>query len=280
MHTETTILVDGLMFPETPRWHNEKLWFSDMIGRKVYAVDTNGNLEEIVEVPKGPSGLGWLPDGRLLVVSVSDRCLMRLDPDGLKEAADMSKLSEFNCNDMVVDEQGRAYVGNFGYDMLGGKPFAPATLIMVTPEGDARIVADNMAFPNGAVITPDGKTLVVGESRGACLTAFDIAKDGSLSNRRIWAQLEKGRMPDGICLDAEGAVWVSTPGQGDVIRVHEGGDISQTVKGKKPAFACMLGGEDGRTLFLCTAISAESFRGKAGGQIEYVCVDVPGAGKP
>ena len=280
MNTETTVLVDGLFFPETPRWHEGKLWFSDMIGRKVYAVDTNGNLEEIVKVPKGPSGLGWLPDGRLLVVSIADRRLMRLDPDGLKEAADMSLLSEYNCNDMVVDGQGRAYIGNFGYDMMGGKPFAPATLIMVTPAGNSRIVAEDMAFPNGSVITPDGKTLIVGESMRSCLTAFDIETDGSLSNRRIWAQLEKGRMPDGICLDAEGAVWVTTPGQGEVIRVHEGGEVSKTVRGQKPAFACMLGGSDRKTLFLCTANSSESFSGKAGGRIETVYVPVPGAGKP
>ncbi|MBA3027228.1 MAG: SMP-30/gluconolactonase/LRE family protein [Desulfobacteraceae bacterium] len=280
MSSETTLLVDGLMFPETPRWHDGKLWFSDMVGRKVMTVDLSGKTEVIVEVPKGPSGLGWLPDGRLLVVSITDRRLMRLDPDGLNVAADLSDLATFNCNDMVVDGQGRAYVGNFGYDALGGKPFAPATLILVTPDGKARIIAEDMAFPNGTVITPDGKTLIVGESRGSCLTAFDIESDGSLSHRRVWAQLEKGHMPDGTCLDAEGAVWVTSPGKGEVLRVHEGGTISRIIKGMKPAFACMLGGTDRRTLFLCTAISAESFRGKASGQIEQIQVDVPGAGWP
>lgn len=280
MSSETTILVDGLMFPETPRWRDKKLWFSDMVGRKVMTVDLEGKTEMIVEVPKGPSGLGWLPDGRLLVVSIRDRRLMRLDPEGLVEAADLSSLASFNCNDMVVDSQGRAYVGNFGFDALGGKPFAPAEIILVMPDGEARIVAGDMAFPNGSVITPDGGTLIVGESRGMRLTAFDISEDGGLSNRRIWAQLEKDELPDGICLDAEGAVWVSSPRTGDVLRVHEGGKVSQRIKGKKPAFACMLGGEDRRTLFLCTAISAESFSGKASGQIEQVRVDVPGAGLP
>lgn len=280
MSTQTTILVDGLMFPETPRWRDGKLWFSDMVGRKVMTVDLEGKTEVIVEVPKSPSGLGWLPDGRLLVVSIRDRRLMRLDPEGLVEAADLSSLASFNCNDMVVDSQGRAYVGNFGFDALGDKPFAPAEIILVTPEGEARIVAGDMAFPNGSVITPDGGTFIVGESRGMCLTAFDISEDGGLSNRRVWAQLKEDEFPDGVCLDAEGAIWVSSPRTGDVLRVHEGGKVSQRIKGKKPAYACMLGGEDRRTLFLCTAISTESFSGKASGQIEQIRVEVPGAGLP
>ena len=281
MDSETTLLVDGLMFPETPRWHEEKLWFSDMIARKVMTVDLSGQTETIAQVPKGPSGLGWLPDGRLLVVSIADRRLMRLEPDGqLVEAADLSALATFNCNDMVVDEQGRAYVGNFGYDALGGKPFAPATLILVLPDGTARIVAEDMAFPNGSVITPDGRTLIIAESRGKCLTAFDISPDGSLSRRKMWAEMEDKVLPDGICLDAEEAVWVTSPATGEVLRVHEGGRVSRRIKGKKPAFACMLGGPDRLTLFLCTAISAESFRGKNSGCIETIRVDVPGAGRP
>jgi sugar lactone lactonase YvrE len=281
MEAGTTLLIDGLRFPETPRWHDHKLWFSDMVARKVMTADLNGHTEIITQVPKGPSGLGWLPDGRLLVVSITDRRLMRLEPDGkLVEAADLSSLATFNCNDMVVDEQGRAYVGNFGYDALGGKPFAPATLILVLPDGAARIVAENMAFPNGTVITPDGQTLIVAESRGQCLTAFDISPDGSLSGRRTWARLEEKALPDGICLDADGAVWVTSPSTGEILRVHEGGKVSRRIRGKKPAFACMLGGPGRLTLFLCTAISAESFRGKDSGQIETIRVDVPGAGRP
>jgi sugar lactone lactonase YvrE len=281
MNSETTLLLDDLKFPETPRWYNGKLWFSDMIARKVMTVDLDGRTETITQVPKGPSGLGWLPDGRLLVVSIRDRRLMRLEPDGrLVEAADLSALATFNCNDMVVDEQGRAYVGNFGYDALAGKPFAPATLILVLPDGAARIVAEDMAFPNGTVITSDGLTLIVAESRGKCLTAFDIAPNGSLSGRRIWAGLEKKVLPDGICLDAENAIWVTSPSTGEVLRVHEGGKVSRRIKGEKPPFACMLGGPDRLTLFLCTAISAESFRGINSGRIEMIKVDVPGAGRP
>lgn len=281
MGSDTTLLIDGLRFPETPRWHERKLWFSDMVARQVMTVDLDSHTETIIKVPKGPSGLGWLPDGRLLVVSIADRRLMRLEPDGrLVEAADLSALATFNCNDMVVDEQGRAYVGNFGYDALAGKPFAPATLILVLPDGAARIVAEDMAFPNGSVITPDSQTLIVAESRGKCLTAFTIAPDGSLSGRRIWAGLEDKVLPDGICLDAAGAVWVTSPGTGEVLRVHEGGKVSRRIKGEKPAFACMLGGPDRLTLFLCTAISAESFRGKNSGCIETIRVDVPGAGRP
>lgn len=279
MDSETKMLVDGLRFPETPRWHEGRLWFSDMVGGKVMTVDLDGRMNEIVAVPGRPSGLGWLPDGRLLVVSMTDRRLMRLDPEGLAVAAELSSLAAFNCNDMVVDERGRAYVGNFGYDALGGKPFAPATLVMVMPDGTIRAAADHLAFPNGCVITPDNKTLIVAESRGCKLTAFDIEPDGSLVNRRLWAQLDKKELPDGICIDAEYAIWVATPGTGEVLRVHEGGKISQRIKPEPSAYACMLGGTDGCTLFLCTS-TTEAFRGAIPGAIQTIRVDVPGAGRP
>lgn len=205
MLLETKILVDGLVFPESPRWHNGKLWFSDMHGHWVMTVDSNGNTEKIVEVPGQPSGLGWLPDGRLLVVSMTDRRLLRLDPDGLTEIADLRQLASSHCNDMVVDQQGRAYIGNFGFGMIEQEPFALAEIVLVTPDGDARVVAEEMAFPNGSVITPDGRTLIVAETFGPRLTAFDIEPDGSLTGRRIWAEIEQA-FPDGICLDAENAI--------------------------------------------------------------------------
>jgi sugar lactone lactonase YvrE len=213
------ILVDGLRFPEGPRWYDGRLWFSDMHSQQVLAVDLDGKTETIVVVPQDPSGLGWLPDGRLLVVSMQDRRLLRLDPGGLVEVADLSELASFHCNDMVVDEKGRAYVGNFGFDLHGGQSPMPTGLVLVAPDGSSRVVAEDLRFPNGTVITPDGRTLIVGETFGGCLTAFDVAEDGSLSGRREWARMDKA-VPDGICLDAEGAIWVASRARG--LRVHAG----------------------------------------------------------
>ncbi|UCE55080.1 MAG: SMP-30/gluconolactonase/LRE family protein [Desulfobacterales bacterium] len=282
MAQKTEILLDGLMFPEGPRWHEEKLWFSDMIGGQVMAVDMNGKAEVIVEVPQQPSGLGWLPDGKMLIVSMLDRRLLRLDAEGLVEVADLSGLASFHCNDMVVDHYGRAYIGNFGFDLNGQKPFAPAEIILVTPEGKARVVADEMAFPNGSVITPDGGTLIVAETFGSRLTAFDIEADGSLSHRRTWAKIEDA-YPDGICLDAEGAIWVASPaGIVGVMRVCEGGQITHHINVSTQAYACMLGGPQRNTLFLLTAetINPQGARAKSSGRLEVVQVDIPGAGLP
>ena len=276
----TTVLLEGLVFPEGPRWRDGKLWFSDMHAHRVMTVDLSGNTETIVEVPGAPSGLGWLPDGRLLIVSMTDRRLLRLDPGGLTQVADLSKLATYHCNDMVVDAQGRAYAGNFGFDFLE-QPFTPAEIVLVTPQGDARVVADDMAFPNGTVITPDRRTLIVGESFAARLTAFDIEPDGSLSGRRLWAQLPRG-LPDGICLDADGDIWVASPIGGEVLRVREGGQVTDSIPVSTQAFACMLGGPDRRTLFVLTAETShpDEARAKKSGRIEIVKVDVPGAGLP
>jgi sugar lactone lactonase YvrE len=281
MVRETSVLLDGLIFPEGPRWHDGRLWFSDMHAQCVMALAMNGRAEKIVDVPGSPSGLGWLPDGRLLVVSMNDRRLLRLDPDGLREAADLSGLASFHCNDMVVDGQGRAYIGNFGFDLNAAQPYAPAEIVLVTPDGKARVVADDMAFPNGSVVTPDGRTLIVGESFGARLTAFDIQPDGSLTERRLWAQLD-GAVPDGICLDAEGAIWIASPLSAEVLRVREGGEVTRRIPVQTQAFACMLGGPDRCTLFILTAASShpEECRRNATGRIEMAAVDVPGAGWP
>jgi sugar lactone lactonase YvrE len=282
MKQETEILLDGLIFPEGPRWHDEKLWFSDMAAKRVATVDLDGNAETVAEVPGQPSGLGWLPDGRLLVVSMTDRRLLRLDPDGLHEFANLSDLASFHCNDMVVDQKGRAYIGNFGFDFGADKPFKKAEIVLVTPEGDARIVAEEMSFPNGTVITPDGGTLIVGETFAARLTAFDIDPDGSLANRRVWASLNKA-VPDGICLDAEGAIWVASPTSAEVLRVREGGEVTHRIKVSTQAVACMLGGPDRRTLFILTAKAVtpnEIISETGGGRIEMITVAVPGAGLP
>ena len=247
------LLADGFVFLEGPRWHDGKLWVSDMFAEKVLTVDAQGNTELVATVPQRPSGLGFLPDGRLLIVSMHDRKLLRQDPNGLAEVADVSALVRGDINDMVVDAQGRSYIGSFGYDLMGGEEAQPANIVMVTPDGQTRVVADGLSFPNGSVISPDGSTFIVAETFANCLSAFSIAADGSLSDRRVFAQLGEAT-PDGICLDAEGAVWVSSFGSGEFIRVKDGGEVTHRVPvPDKRAVACMLGGEGRRTLFMLTA---------------------------
>jgi len=281
MSQRSETLLDGLCFPEGPRWHERHLWFSDMHAGRVMRVGLDGRAETVVEVAGEPSGLGWLPDGRLLVVSMQDRRLLRLDAQGLSELADLSSIATHHCNDMVVDAHGRAYVGNFGFDYEARAAMVPAQLALVHPDGRTQIAARDLLFPNGTVITPDGRTLVVGESFGARLTAFDVAGDGTLSNRRVWAQLEQA-VPDGICLDAEGAIWVASPVSQAVLRVREGGAVTHRIPVATQAIACMLGGPERRTLFLCTAKSfaASETRAQRAGRIEVVEVEVPGAGWP
>ncbi|MEE9280277.1 MAG: SMP-30/gluconolactonase/LRE family protein [Myxococcota bacterium] len=281
MSSEFSVLLDGLAFPEGPRWHDGRLFFSDMHSRRVMAVDMQGSAEVIVDVPTLPSGLGWLPDGRLLVVSMTDRKLLRLDPGGLVEHADLSDYASFHCNDMVVDSRGRAYVGNFGFDLWAQADFKTAELVLVSPDGDAVVAADGLAFPNGTVITPDGRTLIVGESGAARLTAFDVAPTGLLFRRREWAPLSAA-VPDGICLDAEGAIWLASPPSAEVLRVRQGGEVTHRLAVSTQAFACMLGGPERRTLFACTAGGSdpEETRAQAAGRIEIAEVEVPGAGLP
>ena len=252
------VAADGLAFGEGPRWHDGRLWFSDMYRRQVVALAPGGEPEVVVEWPDDDlSGLGWLPDGRLLVVAMRTRRLMLHQDGGLEEVADLTPHAPFHCNDMVVDSRGSAYVGNFGWDHFGGEEPRNTTLVLVTPDGTARVVADDLAFPNGMVVTPDGGTLVVAESMGARLTAFAIAPDGSLSGRRVWADLRPAA-PDGICLDAEGAIWVASPGTNEAMRVAEGGEVLDRVgTGGRMAIACALGGDDRRTLFVCTAHAAD-----------------------
>jgi sugar lactone lactonase YvrE len=276
-----TTLLDGLSFPEGPRWHDGKLYFSDMHAHRVMTVDTQGRSSVVCEVPAWPSGLGWLPDGRMIVVSMTDRRLLRMEKGALVPHAELSALAPFHCNDMVVDSVGRAYVGNFGFDLHKGEQPRPTVMIMVTPEGKPRVVADELTFPNGTVITPDGRTLIVGESFGRRLTAFDIAADGSLANRRVWAELGDN-VPDGIALDAEGAIWVASPTKSEVIRVKRGGEVPERIKVATDTFACMLGGPDRRTLFVLTAASSDpdECRRNPTGKIEITQVDVPGAGLP
>ncbi len=293
--SDTKILLDGLGFPEDPRWHDDALWFSDMDRKAVLRLESSGRVSTILAVDGMPSGLGWLPSGDLLVVSMSDRRLLRLAPagaPGAREVADLSALASFRCNDMVVDDAGRAYIGTFGFDFEALSPFAPGEIILVPPRGSPRIVADGLAFPNGMAITPDRKTLIASETLGECLTAFEIAEDGSLGKRRVWARLP-GLTPDGISLDASGAVWVASPVSSAVFRVEEGGRILARVAVSTQAYSCRLGGPGGRTLFMTTSFPLPSLfalRGlpappvqpgaQHGGRIEAVEVEVLGAGFP
>jgi sugar lactone lactonase YvrE len=279
---ELQILMTGIEFGESPRWHDGRLWFSDWGTQEIVAVDLEGESEVIVRIPSFPFCIDWLPDGRLLIVSARDRLLLRREPDGsLVTHADLGGLSEHPWNDIVVDGRGNAYVGNTGFDFPGGE-FAPGILALVTSDGSARRVADGVEFPNGIVVTPDNSTLIVAESYGNRLTAFDIAADGSLSNRRVWADLKYG-VPDGICLDAEGAVWYGDVPNKRCVRVREGGEVLQTIELDRGCFACMLGGVDRRILFMVAREwrgLESTAEGERTGQILTAPVPAPAAGWP
>src|SRR5205823_5930336 len=280
--SDVQVLMTGIAFGESPRWHDGRLWFCDWGAQELIAVDLEGKSEVIVRVPSFPFCIDWRRDGRLLVVSASDRRLLRREPDGsIATHADLSRLSKNPWNDIVVDGRGNTYVNNIGFDFPGGE-FAPGILALVTPEGSARKVAEGVAFPNGMVVTPDNSTLVLAESYGNKLTAFDIAADGSLSNRRLWADLRDGA-PDGICLDAENAIWYGDVPNKRCVRVREGGEVLQTIHLDRGCFACALGGVDKRTLFL----TANDWRGPANmtdgaqkGQVLTAEAPAPGAGWP
>jgi sugar lactone lactonase YvrE len=264
MHRATT-LATGLYFGEGPRWHDGRLWFSDFYDHSVKTVDEAGHVEVQFTLDDQPSGLGWMPDGRLLVVSMLARKLMIQDGGRLREHADLSSVATWHCNDMVVDRSGRAYVGNFGFDLEGevrGRGIASvladhptASLARVEPDGAVTVAAADLHFPNGAVITPGGTTLILAETLGARLTAFDIAADGSLSNRRVWASVAP-RIPDGICLDDKGHIWLANPVAPEAVCVSEGGAVVEIVETSQPCFACALGGNDGKTLYCLTAPSS------------------------
>jgi sugar lactone lactonase YvrE len=277
----TEVLVSGLAFGEGPRWHEGRLFLSDMHAHQVLAISDNGDTELIATIDQQPSGLGWLPDGDLLVVSMLDRKILRVAGNEVTVHADLAHLASSHCNDMVVDRAGRAYVGNFGFDLFTRAERKPAELIRVDADGTAIVVATDLQFPNGAVITPDGSTLIVAETMAARLTAFDIDPSGALTNRRLWAQLDKA-VPDGICLDAQSAIWVASPSSNEALRVREGGEVTDRVPTESGAYACMLGGIDGKRLFILTSGSSEPdvCRTKRSAQVEYVDVAVAHAGQP
>ena len=292
-----TTLISGLSFTECPRWHDGRLYFSDFYTRRVFAVALDGTKEVIAEVPGQPSGLGFLPDGRMLIVSMRDRKIMLREPDAsLVDYADLSGLAPWYLNDMLVDYQGRAWVGNFGFDLMGGAKAATTNLICVDPDGRGKVAADGLGFPNGMVLTPNGKALIVAETTMNRLSVFDLASSG-LGNRRTWATFgdpptstdfnvlfrQVDVAPDGICLDAEGAVWVADAKNGRCTRVAEGGDVLEEIKTDGlGVFACMLGGARGRTLFLCVAPTFHEAEASANHRaaIWMTDVNVPRAGLP
>jgi sugar lactone lactonase YvrE len=268
----TSVVLDGLVLGESPRWHDGKLWVADWAAHKLITLDPDGTLQVVERPSSVPCCIDWLPDGRLLLVS-GDRLLCR-EPDGaLVTHAELGNLNPHSWNDIAVDSRGNAFVGCIGFDFPGGE-FAPGILAVVTPDGSARTVAEDMAFPNGMVVTPDDATLIVAESYGNRLTAFTIGEDGALSNRRVWADLP-GDHPDGICLDAEGAVWAADVGNQHCVRVREGGQVLETIDADRGCFACTLGGDDGRTLYIVTARWPSDFHTPTG-QVLALQVEVPG----
>jgi len=279
------VVLDGLAFGEGPRWRDGRLWFSDMHDNAVKGyTPATGALDVVVAVPGKPSGLGWDTDGRLLIVSMDDRRLLRLADGDLTEVADLSGYTAQPINDMVVSPAGIAYIGSFGFDLHAGEsPKATVLLAVDVASGAHRVAADEMRFPNGMVITPDGSTLIVGESFGGCLTAFTIGSDGSLADRREFAGLDAGAVPDGICLDAERCVWVSSPTTREFLRVREGGEVTNRISsGDRMAIACMLGDDDRRTLYMLTSkgLDPEKAAQLRTGRLERARVDVAGAGSP
>lgn len=275
------ILFEGLRFPEGARWHDGRLWFSDMHTGEIFRVgpEAGRGPEVVARVADQPSGLGWLADGALLISSMRRRLLLRDDLQGNQSVyADLSGLTDAPINDMVVDASGTAYVGGFGYDLYGDAPQQPGPIFAVTPDGTPRIVADDLVFPNGSVILPGTRTLVVAETWAARLTSFQIGEDGGLGDKSVWAELPHGSTPDGLCVDAEGGIWAASIGNGRFLRVVAGGEVTDVIEvpGRAPA-DCVLGGSDGRSLFLMTSNSWQPAETEVrDGRVEMVHVDVPG----
>lgn len=294
MHNyETRVIREGLSFGEGPRWHEGRLWFSDFYRHAIFSIAPDGTDERLEhEVATQPSGLGWLPNGDLLCVSATDHKILRFRGTSRSDFCDISDYCGFWANDMVVSSSGISYVGNFGFDLdtllaqvgvegLLASPPPTTNVVVVDENGSILQSVPDMAFPNGSVITPDAKTLIVGETMAFRLSAFDIAADGTLSNRRVWAQLEFVAT-DGMCLDAEGQIWVANALTNACLRVKEGGEITASVTTSQTSFACMLGGDDQRTLYVMSAPSSDRFKiaNETLGKIEAVRVDTPGAGLP
>jgi sugar lactone lactonase YvrE len=308
----TEVVLDGLAFPECPRWRPDGLWFSDQHGGQIFRIGPGGGAEVMAEIPGGPSGLGWMPDGTLLAVSMHEKKLFEValaDPDSgsapIGEGAALTVVSDLGpyhpglSNDMVVDATGLCYIGNIGYDIYGGEERRTTVLVLVDlttrrgradagPSGhdrplvEPRVVAEDLMVPNGTVITPAGDRMIIAESLAQRLTSFRIAADGSLADRQVFADLGE-ETPDGICLDAEGGIWFASVNEHQVVRVEESGTVTDRIatSGRR-AIACMLGGDDRRELYVCATRTLDPNKSREirGGSIEVCRVDVPGAGLP
>ncbi|WP_153506146.1 SMP-30/gluconolactonase/LRE family protein [Cumulibacter manganitolerans] len=291
-------IADGFTFLEGPRWHDGKLYVSDFYSGRVLTVTDDGQVSEVLRLDDRPSGMGWMPDGSMLLVAMTARQVLRVRDGEVSVHADLSALAPGLLNDMVVDADGRAYVGNFGFDMFAGESFRTAAVVVVQPDGAAHVAADGLYFPNGSMITPDGRTLIVNESYGNRISAFDIGPDGLLGERRDWAvfgpQPSPGAdvaaiaavrtvAPDGGCLDASGAVWLADAAGARLMRVAEGAEVLEEIHwdGGK-LFACMLGGADGRTLYACGAPDSSAQKRAAAREAVLLSarVEVPRAGLP
>ena len=302
-------LTGGLYFGEGPRWHENKLWFSDFYSHKVMTLDENNSLETVCEVPSQPSGLGWLPNGDLLIVSMLDRKILRFSEGSISVHADLSEYVTHKCNDMVVGRDGTAYVGNFGMGDAG-ESLNSTHVMIVKSDGTVLKGPDNLLFPNGTVITEDGKNLIIAETLGAKLTSFDIEDNGELTNRKLWARTsplfslliikflssmgfdlskvdfskysKNLHVPDGICLDEKNGIWIASPTTKAIVRIEKGGNITDTINTPKGAFACMLGGKERKTLYVIISNSSDPQEAQASpeGEIHSIEVEIPGAGKP
>lgn len=274
------VLVDGLAFPEAPRWHQGCFWFTDQHAQQVFRIDASGTLHSVLETADKPGGLGWLPDGSLLVVYMTRRQIMRWDGRHLTLYADLSGHASFHCNDMVVDQQGRIYVGNFGFDLHAGAAQSTAELILVDTDRQIEVLSSDILFPNGSVITTDNQ-LIVAETFAHRLTLFELNAAGRITASNLWADLQ-AMTPDGICLDQEGHIWVASPGTRQVIRVKQGGAMIEACTTTGTPYACMLGGDDRTTLYICTSESDDPQLAARlrSGRIETAQVSVAGAGLP
>jgi sugar lactone lactonase YvrE len=278
------VIRDGLVFPECPRWRDGVLWFSDCHDGKVIALNPDGRVLESFEVPGGPAGLGWLPDGRLLAVSMADICIYRREADGrMARHADLSGLHRFHTNDMTVDAAGNAYVGEVGF-RIGKEETRTTCIALARPDGTVEAAAEGVITPNGAAISPDGKTFIVAESWVRRVTAFDVASDGKLTKGRLFCQLGENDIPDGLCLDAEGCVWAAAPFSSSVIRISPTQGVVErlaTDAAGRP-YACVFGGADRRDLYICCAPDHDpkAVRAARAGKIAVARLDVAGAGVP
>lgn len=268
---QSTVLADGLMFPEAPRWHQGELWFTDQHARRVLRMQTNGHLTEVLKTPDLPGGLGWLPDGSPLVVLMTERRVCRITGQNLETYADLSALASFHCNDMLVEPSGRAWVGNFGFDLHAGEAIKNAELILISPDASAQIVTKDVVFPNGMAITADIKHLLVAETFAARIRIFDIMPDSSLTNARVWADLN-GAQPDGLCLADDGSLWVATPNIHQVLHLDSNGNVIDRVFTHGRPYACMLGGADASQLFITTSETDDPEQAKIqrSGRIELI----------